>query len=169
LVFSQGDRRAATDRAGGYAGRPFEAAALAVAKAEQRGLEPEAVETLEEEAEPGRASELAVGRDLEAKLFLSEDDTSDLALQDGLVVAGCRLAAGDGGRGVLEDARPQQAADDLGAKRRRRHCCRLETTIFSGISGISGRELGVPGDPGTLPIGGRRQGKVNREALAMAT
>jgi len=38
--------------------------------------------------------------------------------------------------------RPQQAADDLGAKWRRCHCCRLETTIISGISGISGRELG---------------------------
>jgi hypothetical protein len=39
---------------------------------------------------------------------------------------------------------------------------------LSDIPGISGREPGVPCDPGTLPIAGRQQDKLNGEALAMA-
>ena len=164
-VFGQRDRRAATDRRGRDTGRPFEAAASLSRKRNSEGSR----------RKPSRPSKKKPNHEVrrtrrrwrpEAKLFLPGNDAGDLALQHRLVVGGRGVAAGDR-RGVLEDARPQQAADDLGAKRRRSHCCRLGG--ISGISGISDREPGVPCDSGTLPIGGRWEGKLKGEALVMAT
>jgi hypothetical protein len=82
-----------------------------------RGGEAESVEALEEEAEPRRARQLPVGHHLEADVLLAGDDAGDLSLQQGLVLPGRQAPLLQGPAGVLERTWPEQAADDLGAKR----------------------------------------------------
>jgi hypothetical protein len=68
---------------------------------------------------PPRTAELAVGRKLEADLFLLLDDVPDFAILDRLELVGADLALFALFACVLKRGWPQEAADMIGAKRRR--------------------------------------------------
>jgi hypothetical protein len=77
--------------------------------------EPEALHAFEEEAKPGAATALTVGHDLDADGLLARDDARHFACQHLLDLAARDRPAQVQGDGVLEHARPEQAADHLGA------------------------------------------------------
>jgi len=78
----------------------------------------DAVEAAEEVEVPPRATELAVGRALQADVLLLFDDSRDLAVFDRFQGLGGDLARLVPGARLLERGGPQQAADVVGAKRR---------------------------------------------------
>ena len=119
LELGDGDRCLAADAGLRHAGRPLEGAAVGIPELEVRGLQPEAAEPLEEEPEPRRARQLAVGHHGQTDVLLAGDDAGDLGLECGLVLGGRQPALLHGAAGILEAAGPQQAADHLGAERRR--------------------------------------------------
>src|SRR6185312_9945641 len=79
----------------------------------------DALETPEEIEVPPRAAEFAVGRELEPDLFLPLHDARDLSVLDRLQGRGVDLALGEFRARILERGRAQQAADMVGAERRR--------------------------------------------------
>ena len=82
-------------------------------------VEADTVETAEEVEVPPGAAELAVGRHLEPDLLLFFDDPLDLAIFDRAQGIGGDLVALATRAGVLHRRRTQQAADVVGAERRR--------------------------------------------------
>ena len=86
-----------------------------------------AVEHAEKIEMPPRAAELAVGRDFEPDLLLLFDDLLDLAVFDLLELSRAELALFPFRARFFQRCGAQQAADDVGAKRR----------LGSGHSGIS--------------------------------
>jgi hypothetical protein len=77
-----------------------------------------AFEAAEEIEMPPGAAEFAVGRELETDLGLLLDDLLDLAVFD-FFQRGGDLAFGEFGARLLQGRGSQQAADHVGAKRRR--------------------------------------------------
>jgi hypothetical protein len=69
-----------------------------------RRRQTEAVETLEEEAEPGRAAKLAVGDDLEADVLLPPDRRGDVRIKLRLVLRRRQARLLERPAGVLERA-----------------------------------------------------------------
>src|SRR5262249_15573131 len=84
-----------------------------------RGKGGDAIEALEEVEVPPRAAELAIGGALQADLLLLADDGLDLAVIDRLELIGGNLARRALRARLLQRGRAQQAADMIGAERRR--------------------------------------------------
>jgi GNAT superfamily N-acetyltransferase len=79
----------------------------------------DAVETPEEVEMPPRAAEFAIGNRLQTDLFLLAYDAFDLAVLDRFQRRGIDRALGELGARVPQRRRAQQAADMIGAERRR--------------------------------------------------
>jgi hypothetical protein len=83
------------------------------------GRSADAADLVDEVHVPGRAAELAIGRRLEADLFLHRDHVLDGRVLDFPQPGGVDLAGSELGAGTEQEGRAEQAADVVGAERRR--------------------------------------------------